>query len=101
MAGTTDQADSTAQLLDWFKRGVGPSSNAGIFELYGQRAEELRSGELAASRPVRLRAPHGVGTVQLLSGTRRSVAGDGTVEVWQPDAGPLLRPGWVYADTAG
>jgi hypothetical protein len=24
-----DQVDSTAQLLDWFKRGAGPSSNAG------------------------------------------------------------------------
>jgi predicted phage terminase large subunit-like protein len=28
-----DQVDSTAQLLDWFKRGAGPSSNVGIFEL--------------------------------------------------------------------
>ena len=28
-----DQVDSTAQMLDWFKRGSGPSSNAGIFEL--------------------------------------------------------------------
>jgi hypothetical protein len=29
-------------MLDWFKRGAGPSSNTGIFELYRQRAEELR-----------------------------------------------------------
>jgi hypothetical protein len=40
-----DQVDSTAQMLDWFKRGNGPSSNAGIFELYRQRAEQLRQGQ--------------------------------------------------------
>jgi predicted phage terminase large subunit-like protein len=38
-----DQVDSTAQMLDWFKRGAGPSSNAGIFELYRQLAEEARA----------------------------------------------------------
>src|SRR5262245_51074598 len=29
-----DQVDSTAQFLDWFKRGSRPSSNAGIWHLY-------------------------------------------------------------------
>jgi hypothetical protein len=38
-----DQVDSTAQMLDWFKRGDGPSTNAGIFELTRQRAEEARA----------------------------------------------------------
>jgi len=52
-----DQVDSTAQMLDWFKRGAGPSSNAGIFELYRRRAEELRRGQPMPSRQVRLRAP--------------------------------------------
>src|SRR3974390_1728508 len=64
-----DQVDSTAQMLDWFKRGAGPSSNAGIFELYRQRAEELRRGETRPGRMVRLRAPAGVGAVQLLQGS--------------------------------
>jgi phage terminase large subunit-like protein len=45
-----------------------------IWNLYRERAEELRSGEARASRPVRLRAPRGVGAVQLLSGARRNVA---------------------------
>jgi predicted phage terminase large subunit-like protein len=40
-----DQVDSTAQMLDWFKRGSGPSSNAGIFELTRQRAEEARNSQ--------------------------------------------------------
>jgi hypothetical protein len=88
-------------MLDWFKRGAGPSSNAGIWHLYRELAEELRSGEARASRPVRLRAPRGVGAVQLLSGARHNVAGDGTVEMSQADATPLLRAGWVYADTGG
>ena len=70
-----DQVDSTAQMLDWFKRGAGPSSNAGIFELYRQRAEELRRGQ-EPGPTVRLRAPRGVGAVQLLSGVHRNVAAE-------------------------
>jgi predicted phage terminase large subunit-like protein len=29
-----DQIDSKAQMLDWFKRGSGPRSDAGIYQLY-------------------------------------------------------------------
>ena len=37
------QVNSTAQMLDWMKRaGGGPTSNAGIWHLYRERAEELR-----------------------------------------------------------
>jgi hypothetical protein len=46
---TTDQVDSTAQMLDWFKRGAGPTSNAGIFELTRQ---------LARRRALRRRSPN-------------------------------------------
>jgi predicted phage terminase large subunit-like protein len=39
-----DQVDSTAQMLDWFKRaGSGPSSNAGIWILYKELAEQART----------------------------------------------------------
>jgi predicted phage terminase large subunit-like protein len=39
-----DQVDSTAQMLDWFKRaGSGPSSNAGIYQLYKELAEQART----------------------------------------------------------
>jgi predicted phage terminase large subunit-like protein len=92
-----DQVDSTAQLLDCFKRASGPSSNAGIFELYRRRAEELRLGQMPGP-PVRLRAPRGVSHVQLFSGVHRAVAADGTVEMSQADAEPLLRAGWVRVD---
>ena len=38
-----DQVDSTAQMIDWFKQaGRGPSSNAGIWQLYKHLAEGLR-----------------------------------------------------------
>src|SRR6516165_1473470 len=47
-----DQVDSTAQMLDWFKRGSGPSTNAGIFEWYRQRSEDLGRGESAQRRTV-------------------------------------------------
>jgi predicted phage terminase large subunit-like protein len=93
-----DQVDSTAQMLDWFKRGSSPSSGAGIFELYRQRAEELRRGQMPGP-PVCLRAPRGVSCVQLLSGIRRNVAADGTVETSETDAEPLLRAGWVRVST--
>ena len=92
-----DQVDSTAQMLDWFKRGSSPTSNAGIFELYRQRAEELRRAQ-EPGPPARLHAPRGVSCVQLLSGIRRNVAADGTVEMSETDAAPLLRAGWVRVD---
>jgi hypothetical protein len=92
-----DQVDSTAQMLDWFKRGAGPTSNAGIFELYRRRAEELRRGQMPGP-PVRLRAPRGVPHVQLFSGIHRAAAPDGTVEMTEADAAPLLRAGWARVD---
>jgi hypothetical protein len=36
--------------------------------------------------------------VQLLSGIRLNVAADGTVEMSETDAAPLLRAGWVRVD---
>ena len=33
--------------------------------------------------------------MQLLSGIRRNVAADGTVEMSEIDAAPLLRAGWI------
>jgi predicted phage terminase large subunit-like protein len=87
-----DQVDSTVQMLDWFKTGGGPSSNAGMFELTRQRAEELRRGQMPGP-PVRLRAPRGVSHVQLFSGIHCAVAAD-----TESDAAPLLSAGWVRVD---
>ena len=52
-----DEVDSAAQRLDWFKRGRGASSNAGIFELYRMRAEAARGQQAQREQRVRLRAP--------------------------------------------
>jgi predicted phage terminase large subunit-like protein len=95
-----DQVDSTAQMLEWFKRASGPISNTGIFELYRRRAEELRRGQVWCPS-MRLRAPTGVSCVQLLSGIRRNVAADGTVEMSETDAAPLLRAGLVRMEPGG
>jgi len=39
-----DQVDSTAQMLDWFKQaGSGPTTNAGIYQLYKELAEQARA----------------------------------------------------------
>jgi hypothetical protein len=92
-----DQVDSTAQMLDWFKDGDVPSSNAGIYERYRQWAEEIRRGQTPGPM-VRLRAPRGISHVQLFSGIHRAVAADGTVEMTESDAAPLLNAGWVKVD---
>jgi hypothetical protein len=90
-----DQVDSTAQLLDWYKRGSGPSSNAGIFELYRRRAEELRRGKTERQRRVRLRVPQGIGHRNMLL---LNVAADGTVQMLESEAESFLRAGWVRVD---
>src|SRR6516162_490904 len=92
-----DQVDSTAQMLDWFKDSGGPSTHRGIFEYYRQLAEEIRRGQMPGPQ-VRLRAPLGISHVQLFSGIHRAVAADGTVEMTESDAAPLLRAGWARVD---
>jgi predicted phage terminase large subunit-like protein len=90
-----DQVDSTAQLLDWFKRGSGPSSNAGIFELYRMQAEAARRQQDRCEQRVRLRVPPGIGRMNLL---HLNVAADGTVEMREREAESFLRAGWVRVD---
>jgi predicted phage terminase large subunit-like protein len=87
-----DQVDSTAQMLDWFKRGSGPSSDAGIFELYRMRAEEARGQQARGERRVRLRVPPGIGRMNLL---HLNVAADGTCEMLEEEAESFLRAGWL------
>jgi hypothetical protein len=87
---------ATAQLLDWFKRGSAPSSNAGIFELTRMRAEELRRGQQAGrERRVRLRVPPGIGHMNL---RHLNVAADGTCEMLESEAESFLRAGWERVD---
>ena len=93
-----DQVDSTAQMLDWFKQGDGPTTHRGIFEYYRQLAERLRQGDEMTGPMVRLRAPAGVGAVQTLSRRHLNVANDGTVEMSESDAVPLLAAGWEKVD---
>jgi hypothetical protein len=90
-----DQVDSTAQMLDWFKRGSGPSSNAGIFELYRMQAEAARRQQDRREPRVRLRVPAGIGRMNLL---HLNVAADGTVEILESEAESFLRAGWVRVD---
>jgi len=90
-----DQVDSTAQMLDWYKQGSGPSSNAGIFELYRMQAEEAHGQQADRERRVRLRVPPGIGRMNLLL---LNVAADGTVEMPEEDAESFLRARWVKVD---
>jgi predicted phage terminase large subunit-like protein len=78
-----DPIDSTAQLLDWFKRGSGPSTNAGIFELTRMQAEAARRQQAQREQRVRLRVPAGIGQMNLL---HLNVGSDGTVEMLEEEA---------------
>jgi predicted phage terminase large subunit-like protein len=85
-----DQADSTAQFLDWFKR---PFPSQGIFELYRMNAERCQRRTRSW---VRLQAPPGIGAVQTLHSRQHLTVGlDGTVEMWTEDAQYLIPAGWI------
>ena len=92
-----DQVDSTAQMLDCFKRGGGPSSNAGIFELTPMQAEPAREQQARGERRVRLRVPPGLSRMTML---HLHVAADGTAEMSEREAEPFLRVGWLKIDAA-
>jgi hypothetical protein len=84
-----DQADSTAQFLDWYKT---PFPGQNIFELYRMRAEQRRR---RTSSWVRLRAPAGIGSVQTFSGRHINVGPDGGIEMSAEDAQYYIRDGWT------
>jgi hypothetical protein len=84
-------------MLDWLKQsGREPG---GFFQPIKERTLELRR-QAEPGPPVRLRAPPGIGAVQILSGARRTVGTDGTAEMSEADAAPLLHAGWVRVDDA-
>jgi hypothetical protein len=82
-------------MLDWFKRGTGPNSNAGIFELHRRRAEEARGRQVKGEQHVRLRVPSGIARMNLL---HLNVAADGTCEMPESEAESFLRAGWTRVD---
>jgi hypothetical protein len=88
-----DQVDSTAQMLDWFKEASREPS--GIYQYYKMLTAELRQQQRRLERRVRLKAPAGIGSVRMFSGIHRNVEPDGTVEMSESGAEPLLRAGWV------
>jgi hypothetical protein len=90
---TLFRGDGTAaRLVEAMQR---PQLQQGIYQLYRQRAEELRRGEAARQRRVRLRVPQGVGHRNMLL---LNVAADGTCEMTEEDAESFLRAGWVKVD---
>jgi predicted phage terminase large subunit-like protein len=90
-----DQADSTAQFLDWFKR---PFPSQGFFELMRMQAERARN-RVRDQNPerfrVRLQALPGIGSVQTFSGRHINVGLDGTIEMSAEDAQYYIRDGWT------
>ena len=86
-----DQADSTAQFLDWYKR-AGP--NDGYYEWLRVTAQGDQNPEKDRERH-RVLLEGRLGTsVQTRSGRHLNVAWDGTLELSADDADPLIRRGW-------
>jgi predicted phage terminase large subunit-like protein len=86
-----DQADSTAQFLDWWKKR---SSNDWYYEWARTEAERLTNPEKDRERHrVLLEGPLGM-SVQTRSGRHLNVAWDGTIELSADDAEVFIRDGW-------
>jgi predicted phage terminase large subunit-like protein len=98
-----DQVDSTAQFLEWFQK---PFPGQGIFEYYRREDEKLkRQREPEKRKPprpvnVRVKAPPGIGAVQIFSGRHINVGLDGIVEMSEEDAFYLIPAGWTILSDA-
>jgi hypothetical protein len=86
-----DQVDSTAQMLDWLKQsGREPG---GMYQLMKERFLELRRSQAGRALRSARAPPPGIGAVQLLSGIRRNVATDGTIEMSEKTPRRYCGPG--------
>ncbi len=85
----SDQVDSTSQALAWTKQR--PAA-WGWFEYMRREAEKVTRGSVTIR--VTLRAPVGVSHVQTLTGKQVMVAPDGTIDVSEEDARPLIGAGF-------
>jgi hypothetical protein len=66
---------------------------SGFFEATRRRAEQPQKPPQSSG--VRLRAPHGIGSVQAYSGQHLTVREDGTIEMSAEDAEYHIRDGWT------
>ena len=86
-----DQADSTAQFLDWYKK---PGPNDGYFEWLRMEAEAIQDpGKDRKRIRVLLKGPPGQ-QLQTFSNRRLEVSPDGTIELSADDAESLIEQGW-------
>ena len=84
-----DQADSTSQALAWISES---SSEPPLLQIYREQVES-RQGQHRGT--VRLKAPRNISQVRTFSGRLIAVGEDGTIEVSESDARPLLGDGYV------
>jgi predicted phage terminase large subunit-like protein len=91
-----DQVDSTSQALAWIKQRV---PGWGILEFYRRSVEEARCGP--SSNVVRLKAPPGISHVYTITGRQVMVSSDGTVELSEKEATPLLGAGFQRIEPPG
>jgi predicted phage terminase large subunit-like protein len=87
-----DQADSTAQFLDWYKK---PGPNDGYFEWLRMEAEATRNPEKDRKHIRVLLKGSPCQQVQTFSNRRLEVSPDGTIELSADDAAPLIGVGWT------
>ena len=86
-----DQADSTAQFLDWCKKR-GP--NDGYYEWLRMEAERFTNPEKDRERHRVLLEGPPFQSVQTISGRHLNVARDGTIDLSADDAEGFIRLGW-------
>ena len=84
-----DEVDACSGALEMLNPAM---KGWGVFEYYRREAEKLRQ---PSSSWVRLRARHGIGSVQTYSGRYLNIREDGTVVMSAEDAEYLIRDGWT------
>jgi predicted phage terminase large subunit-like protein len=86
-----DQADATAQALDWIQQAA---REPAMVQYYRKLVEQMQHGPDPGPL-VRLKVPAGITHVQLLSRREVLVGNNTTIEVSESDAKPLIRAGWI------
>jgi hypothetical protein len=84
-----DQVDSTSHALAW----IMASGREPALIQYVREEMEKRAGK--AGGLIRLKAPPGISHVFTGSGQRIAVRSDGTIELTEEDARPLVGRGWI------
>jgi predicted phage terminase large subunit-like protein len=92
-----DQADSTAQALDWFKRAA-HFSGWGIFEYTRLQSEVVLAGKSKPEDRIRVRIPPPATNLYTITGRQIAIPDNRIIEVTEEEAPSIIANGGVRVD---